>query len=359
MKKIEINIPGNNYPIYIGKGSPLQLADCLEQHLKTEQIAIVSNDTVFKIYGKPIQERLSKKAEVIKLLVPDSEKSKSLHILEELYGGLLLNRFERKSTVIALGGGVVGDLAGYAAATYLRGINLVQVPTSLLAQVDSSIGGKTGINHSMGKNLIGAFKQPAFVFSDITVLKTLPASEIRCGMGEVIKYAFIGDYAFFEYLEMNIDKALAGDESILEHIVYISSRQKGHVVEKDEKESGLRMNLNYGHTFGHALEAEFGYGNLKHGEAIILGMKCALEFSHLKKELNNEHYTRGLALLEKVPIIYNKNNIHPEKLLERMYLDKKVADKNIRLVLVDKIGQCSVKTEIDTRLIKKAFEVLL
>jgi 3-dehydroquinate synthetase len=229
----------------------------------------------------------------------------------------------------------------------------------LLAQVDSSIGGKTGINHPMGKNLIGAFKQPAFVLSDIHLLKTLDPPEIRCGLGEVVKYAFIGNPLLFEYLEQNIQNALDGETQVLEHIVSVCSAQKGYVVENDEKESGLRMTLNYGHTFGHALEAHYGYKDLKHGEAIILGMKCALHFSRLNREIDEEDYNRGMALLNRVPVQYDSSLINPQQLLNRMYLDKKVSDKVIRLMLVNKIGECRPVLVSDVELIKKAFEVLI
>lgn len=358
MKKIEVNIPGSNYPVYIGRGILTHLAEYIERHLKTDQLAIISNETVFKLYGQKIKENLSRNYQVIDLLVADGEESKSFHYLEKLYTGLLENHFERKSTILALGGGVVGDLAGYAAASYLRGINLVQVPTSLLAQVDSSIGGKTGINHALGKNMIGAFKQPAFVFSDIDVLQTLPAAEIICGLGEIIKYGFMGDAELFEYLQSNLEKALQGDPYTLEHLVTVSSAQKSYVVENDEKESGLRMVLNFGHTFGHALEAEYGYKALKHGQAIILGMKCALQYSLLIKGITEAVFEKGMGLLNRVPVEYNKANLNPEALLNRMYHDKKVSDKNIRLILIEKIGHCHLKEASDANLIKKAFEVL-
>jgi 3-dehydroquinate synthase len=359
MKTINVNIPDNNYPVYIGKGILSQLPYYIARHIKTRQIALISNAHVFKLYGMQLKKQLSVTYEVAEILVPDGEQAKSMFHLEEIYTGLLQNHFERKSTIVALGGGVAGDLAGYAAASFLRGINLVQVPTTLLAQVDSSIGGKTGINHPMGKNLIGAFKQPAFVLSDIHLLKTLDPPEIRCGLGEVVKYAFIGNPLLFEYLEQNIQNALDGETQVLEHIVSVCSAQKGYVVENDEKESGLRMTLNYGHTFGHALEAHYGYKDLKHGEAIILGMKCALHFSRLNREIDEEDYNRGMALLNRVPVQYDSSLINPQQLLNRMYLDKKVSDKVIRLMLVNKIGECRPVLVSDVELIKKAFEVLI
>jgi 3-dehydroquinate synthase len=359
MKSINVNIPGASYPVYIGSDIISQFADVFHRKTDAKQVAVISNPNVFKLYGQAIKKKLAGQAQVIDLIVPDGEKTKSAEYLQQLYTGLLENRFERKSCIIALGGGVIGDLAGYVAATYLRGINLVQMPTSLLAQVDSSIGGKVGINHPLGKNLIGAFKQPSFVFSDISFLKTLPAEEIRCGLGEIIKYGFIGDVNLFEYLEDNIDKALRADPLVMLHLVKVCSKQKAAIVEQDEKEGGLRMILNFGHTFGHALEAEFGYQKLKHGEAVILGMKCALNYAQLIKKMSIENYKRAISLLDRVPISYDKSKIKTDKLLERMYVDKKVVNENIRLILIDKIGSCKIEKGSDPALIKKAFEVLI
>jgi 3-dehydroquinate synthase len=358
MKKINVDIKDNDYPIYIGQDILAEFASVFNEHVKTKQIAIVSSENIFSLYGKKLKERLPVDSQIIELIVPEGEQTKSDHYLQELYTGLLQNRFERSSTVIALGGGVVGDLAGFLAATYLRGVNFVQVPTTLLAQVDSSIGGKTGINHPLGKNLIGAFKQPNFVFCTIDFLKTLPEDEIRCGMGEVIKYAFIQDEAMFDYLEKNLDKALAGDTEVLEYLVQLSASQKAKVVARDEKEGGLRMILNFGHTFGHALEAEFGYGQLKHGEAVILGMKCALKYSKDIKILNDQDYIRGMDLLNRVPLKYDMRQIAIDKLVERMFQDKKVTNKNIRLILVEKIGSFVIKEQSDISFIKKAFDIL-
>jgi len=359
MKKITVDLKDQNYPIFIGQNILDEFASVFREHVNTKQIAIISSDSIFALYGEQLKTKLPEDCQIIELIVPDGEQTKSNKYLQDLYTLLLENRFERKSTIIALGGGVIGDLAGFVAATYLRGINFVQVPTTLLAQVDSSIGGKTGINHPLGKNLIGAFKQPDFVFIDIDFLKTLPADEIRCGMGEVIKYAFIQDNTLFEYLENNLENALQGDPTILEHLVTASANQKADVVAKDEKESGLRMILNFGHTFGHALEAEFGYSRLKHGEAVILGMKCALKYSQEIKILNTQDYKRGTDLLNRVPLNYDKNKLDIDKLVERMFLDKKVSNKKIRLVLVDKIGSYVIKEQSDINLIRAAFEILI
>ena len=253
---------------------------------------------------------------------------------------------------------MVGDLAGYAAATYLRGVDFVQVPTTLLAQVDSSIGGKVGINHPLGKNLIGAFKQPLFVYADISTLQTLPDEEIRCGLGEVIKYGFILNKELFTYLEKNLDKALRKDTAVLRHLVEVSAAEKARVVAEDERESNLRMILNYGHTFGHALEAEMQFSGIKHGEAVILGMQCALHYQRLTQTISDEDYNRGMALLKRVPISYPREKLNPARLVEHMTLDKKVKDKNIRLILLDKIGRYRIDTTRNKQLLEEAFRVL-
>ncbi len=359
MKQIPVEIKDNSYPIYIGQNILGKFGTLFNEHLATRQIAIISSETIFALYGAQLKKALPEEATIIDLILPDGEHVKSDKYVQELYTGLLQNKFERSSTIIALGGGVIGDLAGFVAATYLRGIHFIQVPTTLLAMVDSSIGGKTGINHPLGKNLIGAFKQPKFVFSDIAFLQTLPTDEIRCGMGEVIKYAFILDKDLFTYLENNLEKALSSDLEILSHLVDISARQKAEVVATDEKESGLRMILNFGHTFGHTLEAEFGYGQIKHGEAVILGMKCALVYSNEIGLLSETEYNRGVDLLNRVPVQYDHKKIKIEKLLGHMQLDKKVSNKNIRLILLEAIGSFKIKEKSDTKTIKEALRILI
>jgi 3-dehydroquinate synthase len=359
MTQIPVELKDNSYPIYVGQNILGKFGVLFNEYITTKQIAIISSKNIFTLYGAQLKKSLPEGVTVIELILPDGEHVKSDKYVQELYTGLLQNKFERSSTIIALGGGVIGDLAGFVAATYLRGIHFVQVPTTLLAMVDSSIGGKTGINHPLGKNLIGAFKQPKFVFSDIAFLNTLPADEIRCGMGEVIKYAFIQDKELFTYLENNLEKALSGDLEVLSDLVDISARQKARVVAADEKESGLRMILNFGHTFGHTLEAEFGYGQIKHGEAVILGMKCALAYSKEIGLFGEAEYNRGMALLNRVPVKYDHKKIKIENLLNHMQLDKKVSNKNIRLILLETIGSFKIKEKSDTKTIKEAFRILI
>jgi len=357
MKKINVNLKTNPYPVIIGSNILNALGSYIKEFSKSRQIAIITSEPIYALYGEILKKALNESFNVFTFLVPDGEKAKSHEQTFELYTGLLKSRFERGGLILAFGGGVVGDLAGFIAATYLRGVELVQVPTTLLAQVDSSIGGKVGINHPLGKNLIGAFKQPLFVFSDINVLQTLEQEELRCGLGEVIKYGFIGNMEFFEYLELNLKKALDKDSSVLTDLVMHSSSIKADVVSKDEKESGLRMILNFGHTFGHALETELQYSGIKHGEAVILGMKCALEYSYLNGFLQEDVYNRGLRLLEQVPIKLPGNKPAANRLIENMTLDKKVKDDQIRLVLINDIGRHFIHTASKDSL-QRAWEIL-
>ncbi len=346
------------YPVYCGNGILKELADILPKHTPSKQIAVISSSPIYELYGEKLVRALPEQAKIRVFLVPDGETAKTLQQVEALYTKLLENHFERGALIIALGGGVVGDLAGFVAATYLRGVDFVQVPTTLLAQVDSSIGGKTGVNHPLGKNLIGAFKQPLFVLADTATLQTLPQSELRNGLGEVIKYGFILNADFFTYLEQYLEQALAKDASVLQKIVEVSAGEKARVVAEDETEKGLRMILNFGHTFGHALEKEFGFGELKHGEAVILGMRCALQFARNENLLDEETLRRGQALLDQVLVTYDPKQIDPETLTAHMLLDKKVKDGKIRLVLIEEIGKYKILESASEEAVKKAWETL-
>ncbi len=358
MELIQVGLAANPYPVYVGMDVLDKLAEVLRQHGDYTQIAVITSKSIFQMHGKKLMKGFSSDQEVITLFVPDGENAKSFDQLQHLYSQLLEKKFERKALIIAFGGGVIGDLAGFVAATFLRGIAHVQVPTTLLSQVDSSIGGKVGINHPLGKNLIGAFKQPLFVFSDVSVLKTLPDSEIRCGLGEVIKYGMIQDREFFSYLEENLENALNRDDQILLHIVKTSASLKARVVEQDEHEHGVRMILNFGHTFGHALEAEFKFGELKHGEAVILGMKCAMQYSLDKGALSPAEYERGMSLLNRAPINYDKTKIYAKRLIERMSRDKKVRDKQIKLILIDRIGHYYTEIAENQEQLRDAYKIL-
>ncbi|MBN2709218.1 MAG: 3-dehydroquinate synthase [Calditrichaceae bacterium] len=358
MKTIQVKTPGYTYPVYIGENILQNLNDLLQQKHKTRQTAVITSKNIDQLYGDELRNNFSREIQLVTLHVPDGETAKSNEIVQRLYTGLLENKFERSSLIIALGGGVVGDLAGFIAATYLRGISLVQVPTTILAQVDSSIGGKVGINHPLGKNLIGAFKQPLLVLADTRTLQTLPDAEVRCGLGEVIKYGFILDRNFFDYIDKNLEKALLKDKKVLRQMAEISAAAKADVVTQDEKEQNLRMILNYGHTFGHALETDLKFGTLKHGEAVILGIKCALQYQRLENSLSEEDYELGMRVLNRIPVFYDRSSINPEKLADRMLLDKKVKDGKIRLILLEKIGQYRIEPNGNREKIIKAFDIL-
>ena len=359
MDTIQVDIASSPYPIYLGDSIFGNFLPVLEKQYPSGQIAVITTKAIFDLHGKKIKKQLESKYRLVILFVPDGESAKSYEQLQLLHTRLLENKFERNALILAFGGGVIGDLAGFVAATFLRGINFIQIPTTLLAQVDSSIGGKVGINHPMGKNLVGAFKQPLFVFSDTSVLQTLPDAEIRCGMGEVVKYGYVLNEPLFNYLEENIEPALRRDREVLYELVKISAKEKARIVMHDEKEKNLRMVLNFGHTFGHALEADFKFGEMKHGEAVILGMKCALQYALNQKILTADIFERGINLLKRIPIKYNPSMIDLSKLVERMTIDKKVKDGRIRLVLCTGIGKYKFEFADDLNELEKAFQILV
>ncbi len=359
MQTIQVNLGYHSYPVYVGRNILQRVPRLLAKVHPATQVAVITSQLIDDLYGAKVREEFGPGQQVITFRVPDGEQAKTLKQVEALYTGLLEHHFERNAVIIALGGGVIGDLAGFIAATYLRGIPFIQVPTTLLAQVDSSIGGKVGVNHPLGKNLIGAFKQPLFVLSDVMVLQTLPEAELRSGLGEVIKYGFIRNARLFEYLEKKLTLVLKKDLNVLQHVVLESAEIKARVVEEDEQESSLRMILNFGHTFGHALEAEYGFKGLKHGEAVILGMKCAVSFEKQTGSISEPNYRRMLRLLDKVKIDFDRSKMDPDRLLKRIYHDKKVKNRRVRLILVDEPGQCRIETVDSDKRLKRAFEVLL
>jgi 3-dehydroquinate synthase len=354
-----VQLPAEAYPVHIAVNSLRDTAELIRQYTPARQIVIITNPLVDGLYGDRVRQGFTPERQVLTLHVPDCETSKSAEQTQRLYTELISHKIERGAVIIALGGGVIGDLAGFVAATYLRGVALVQIPTTLLAQVDSSIGGKVGVNHPLGKNLIGAFKQPLFVSADVSALQTLDDAEIRCGLGEVIKYGFILNRPFFEFLEVNLEKALLKDEATLQEIVRVCVAEKARVVEQDEKEAWLRMALNFGHTFGHALERLYNFSQLKHGEAVILGMKSALVYARLRGMLDAASAERGMALLNRVPVVYDKSMINPERLTEFMSLDKKVKSGKVRLVLINEIGKNFIEESVDISAIKESFGILV
>ena len=347
MESITVHLKNEAYPVYTGNNILPRFSATLKKYSSAKQVALITSKNIFNLYGRAVTADFDQSHQLLTLFVPQGEQAKSVEQWQKLQTRLLQEKFERGSLIIALGGGVIGDLAGFVAATYLRGVDLVHIPTTLLAQVDSSIGGKVGVNHRLGKNLIGAFKHPLFVFSDAAVLQSLPDDEIRCGLGEVLKYGFILNRDLFDYLHKNLEHALQKDPQTLLHLVKISAAEKARVVARDEREKNLRMILNFGHTFGHALETILNYKGLKHGEAVILGMECALIYAFNKKYTTLDEFRKGHDLIKRVPVPIDKAKLDAKTLLELMSRDKKVKDEKIRLILIKQIGEYLIEQEAD------------
>jgi len=346
MKTLQVGLGERAYPIHIGRGLLPRAGDLLDVRAGSRAV-IVANAVVAAHHLHPLKAALrarSVQADVV--LLPDGEAHKNAATLDDLLTRLLELRVERKSLLIALGGGVVGDIAGFAAAIYQRGIPFVQVPTTLLAQVDSSVGGKTGINHPLGKNMIGAFWQPRAVLIDTDCLRTLPAREVTAGLAEVIKYGAIRDAAFFDWLEANAAKVAAGDGDAQLHAIHESCRIKAEVVGADEREAGERAILNFGHTFGHAIEAEQGYGTWLHGEAVAAGMVLAARLSERVCGLAAADARRVRDLVGAVGLPVAPPPISGERWRTLMGRDKKVADGRIRFVLLKALGDAHVRSGV-------------
>jgi 3-dehydroquinate synthase len=344
MQKVEVDLGDRRYPIYIGPGL-LGDSGLLAPHLRSKQVCVVTNSTVAPLYLARLKSALSGyQVDVVEL--PDGEQFKTLDTVNRVYDALLSARHHRTTTLIALGGGVIGDMCGFAAATYQRGVNFIQIPTTLLAQVDSSVGGKTGVNHPLGKNMIGAFHQPQAVIADTSVLRSLPEREIAAGIAEVVKYGLIADADFFAWLEGNLDSLLAREDAALSRAIERSCAIKAEVVAQDERESGVRAWLNLGHTFGHAIEAAQGYGSWLHGEAVAAGMMMALDLSVRMGWLEPEARERLSRLLERANLPVRAPAISTDRFLSLMSADKKVLDGKIRLVLLKGIGSAVVTDEV-------------
>jgi 3-dehydroquinate synthase len=341
MQTLAVNLGDRSYPIHVGTGILEQAGELLKQVGIRGKVAVVTNPTVAQLYLDPIHEALSNaEFEVVPILLPDGEEHKNLKSLASIYDRLISERFERKSCVLALGGGVVGDLAGFAAATYLRGVPYVQVPTTLLAQVDSSVGGKTGVNHENGKNLIGAFYQPKLVIIDVAVLRTLPPRELVAGLAEVIKYGIIQDPALFQLLEQRLENLLGLDRELLSQVIAVSCAIKARVVEADERENDIRAVLNFGHTIGHALEAVTGYRQLLHGEALGVGMVKAAALSVQHGFCDSASFNRVVALVRKAGLpVEMPPGVSLQNLIQAMEVDKKVAGGKIKFVMCEGIGK--------------------
>ncbi len=344
-RQVDIDFGERGYPIIIGENL-IKEAGLLSQHVKGKAM-VVTNETIAPLYLDKILNALGNtpKASVV---LPDGEAHKNMETLDQIFDALLTEGFDRGCTVIALGGGVVGDMAGFAAASYQRGVNVIQIPTTLLAQVDSSVGGKTAVNHRLGKNMIGAFHQPTAVLADMSLLSTLPEREFKAGLAEVIKYGFIIDESFFSWLESNMSALLQRDSDAIALAVKRSCEIKAEVVAADEFERGQRALLNFGHTFGHAIEAGMGYGNWLHGEAISAGMVMGLDMSRRCNMINSASSDRGRALLHAAGLpITPPRELDKDTFLRFMLRDKKVVDGAIRLILLKSIGNAVVSSDFD------------
>lgn len=351
MQTLKVDLGERSYPIYIGEGL-LDQPEWLTPHIAGRQVAIVSNETVAPLY----LERLSKTLgaySVLPVVLPDGEAHKNWETLQLIFDGLLTARHDRRTTVVALGGGVIGDMAGFAAACYQRGVDFIQVPTTLLSQVDSSVGGKTGINHPLGKNMVGAFYQPNAVVIDTTTLGTLPARELSAGLAEVIKYGLICDKPFMAWLEENMPALRSLDAVALTEAIRRSCAAKAAVVGADERESGVRATLNLGHTFGHAIETHMGYGVWLHGEAVAAGTAMALEMSMRLGWITQAERDRGIGLLLEAGLpVVPPQEMTPAHFMEHMAVDKKVLDGRLRLVLLRQLGEAVVTDDYPNEILQ-------
>ncbi|HWV15905.1 MAG TPA: 3-dehydroquinate synthase [Cellvibrio sp.] len=354
MQTLHVALGERSYPIFIG-ADLLGQFELFQPYIRGRQICIISNETVAPLYIERLKKILAA-FHVDSVILPDGEAHKNLNTLNEIFTGLLSARHNRTTTLIALGGGVVGDMTGFAAACYQRGVDFIQIPTTLLSMVDSSVGGKTGVNHPQGKNMIGAFYQPRAVIADISLLKTLPTRELSAGLAEVIKYGLICDYEFFVWLEQNIELLMAGDEQALTYAVQRSCQNKAEVVAQDEHEGGVRAILNFGHTFGHAIETAQGYGNWLHGEAVAAGMAMAADLSLRRGAISAQDLARIVNLLVKAKLpVKAPADMQPETFVQLMGVDKKVLDGRLRLVLLEAMGKAIVTSDIDSDLLRQTF----
>lgn len=343
--RVELN-DARSYPIYIGSGLLAQ-TELLTQHIRSKQVAIVTNETVAPLYLPTVQAALADyRTEAV--ILPDGEQYKTLQYLEKIFDRLLAQKFSRNATLIALGGGVIGDMGGFAAACYQRGIAFIQIPTTLLAQVDSSVGGKTGVNHPLGKNMIGAFYQPQCVIADADVLDTLDDRQLSAGLAEVIKYGLIRDPEFLQWLEANMPQLLARDKQALAYAIERSCANKAEVVGEDEFESGVRATLNLGHTFGHAIETGCGYGHYLHGEAVAIGTCLAADLSRRLGWLNDADVERIVAIFKAAHLpVTPPAEMSPEQYVELMAVDKKNVDGKIRVILLEAVGKASLPVNVE------------
>lgn len=343
MQRLSIDLGERSYEILIGSGLRKRAGEFLKSIFNPSRVVIITHPSINGLYGEEVTESFIAQGWTTDIIeVPEGESSKNLGQAEKLYDRLLELNCDRKSVLVALGGGVIGDLVGFVAATYQRGIPFIQVPTTLLSQVDSSVGGKTAVNHPKGKNMIGAFYQPRLVVADLETLRTLPQKEYRAGLAEIVKYGVIADARLFEFLETHYKAILNLDYKSLAYIIETSCAIKAEVVEKDERESHYRMILNFGHTFGHAIEALTGYSQFIHGEAVAIGMVYAAQLSHSVGKCSEDVPKRLQALLKNLGLPVDMPGLDSSAVIESLYHDKKTMDHKIRFILVNEIGSIEI-----------------
>ncbi len=353
MQTLHVELGDRRYPIFIG--SDLNPQELLVPYIKGQQVMIVTNSTVAPLYLQHYGDAIQALGKTVATcILPDGEKYKDIQHLNLIFDALLEAGFNRDCTVLALGGGVIGDMAGFASACFQRGVYFIQVPTTLLSQVDSSVGGKTGINHPLGKNMIGAFQQPQVVLADMSQLKTLPDRELSAGLAEVIKYALLGDLEFLAWLEQHMEALVARDPELLAEAVYRSCAHKARIVANDEKEQGERALLNLGHTFGHAIESYLGYGEWLHGEAVATGMVMAADLSQRMGWISTEDLQRTKNIIQRAHLPILCPPIPLDEFLAYMSHDKKVLNGQLRLVLLRQLGQAVITKEFDVELMQQA-----
>ncbi len=352
METIEVNLDQRSYTIYIHQGfltepSTIKNSETWSRYFYNKRLLFVSNETISPLYFEKVSAFFSDAASMDSVILPDGEQYKTLEYLNRIFDKLLQENYSRDCVLVALGGGVIGDMTGFAAACYQRGVDFIQLPTTLLAQVDSSVGGKTAVNHPLGKNMLGAFHQPKAVFIDIQFLRSLPKCEFSAGMAEVIKYGIMWDADFFMWLEQNIDSLISLDTKALTYAISRCCEIKADVVAQDETERGCRALLNLGHTFGHAIETEMGYGNWLHGEAVAVGMVLAAKTSRKLNWISDEEVERIASLIRAFDLpLKQPDSMSANVFIKHMQRDKKVLDQQIRLVLPTCIGEAVVTSEV-------------
>ena len=352
MRTVQVNLGQRSYDISIGEGLLQDAGQLISKRLTGRRVFLISNLTVFELYGQLVVDGLTAAdLDVVHLLIPDGERSKNLHTVENIYTYLIAQRADRNSALVALGGGVTGDVVGFVAASYLRGVPYVQIPTTLLSQVDSSVGGKTGVNHCLGKNLIGAFYQPSLVCIDTQSLSTLPAREFQSGLYEVVKYGLIYDGVFFDYFAEHLEGIKEREPEVMANVISRCCEIKAEVTSIDETEADLRRILNFGHTLGHALEAATRYEGFRHGEAVAYGMMAAARLSHAAGNLDSESLERINNTILAIGPLPSAGDVPFSRLLEAMKRDKKREDDQIVFVLLDRIGKTVIRSGIQEDLL--------